>query len=326
MTDTPATHAPERRAPALILSAMLLFSLQDLVTKLVVDSVSVWQLQFIRSILVVTLAAGIAMLWGGTAQMRPSSFRWPLVRSGFLVLSYLFFYVSFPFLTLSAAAAAFFTGPLFMTIFAWAFLGERLGPRRVLAILAGFAGVLVIVRPGTDSFQPASLLPVASAVCYAMGVIVTRARCKDEPVLGLSMLHNLLYTLVAVVGLVVIEHLPLAENARAEWPFLATGWHPVEAWAMLLLAATAVTHICGVMAATRAYQLADTSRIAPLEYSYLIYAPLWDLFVWSRPPEPTTLAGMMLIALAGAFVSWREGRPARPTMPSDGEDPWIGDR
>lgn len=323
MTDIRA-RAPtvERLAPAMALGAMLMFSIQDLATKLVSDSVSIWQMQFVRSLFVVTFVATAAVLIAGAGNLRPSRFGWPMLRSGFMILSYLFFYGSLPHLTLSAAAAALFTGPLFISVLAWLVLGERLGPRRVVAIVVGLIGVVVIVRPGSDAMQPAALLPVAAAACYALGIIVTRARCRDEPVLGLTLLHNLLYAAVGAIGMLAVSLLPIGAGLREQWPFFATGWRPIEGWVLAILAATAITHVVGVVAITRAYQTSETSRIAPLEYSYLLYAPLWDVAFWGRAPDGATIGGMALIAAAGGFVAWREGRPARPTMPSDGEESW----
>lgn len=319
MTDT-AARAPlsaEGRATALILSAMVMFTLQDLVTKLVSDSASLWQLQLVRSGLVVLIVLAVAQVSG--ARLRLARYRWALVRSCFMCLSYLLFYTALPLLTISATASAFFTGPLFITLFARVFLGDPLGPRRVVAVLVGFAGVLVIVRPGAADVQLEALLPVASAACYAAGITITRARCKDEPVLGLTLVHNLLYSSIALVGLAVVPLLPWGAEFAVKWHFLATGWHPLELWAAGLLGLTALTHVCGIVMATRAYQMAEPGRIAPLEYTYLIYAPVWDVLFWGKVPPATTFLGMGLIAAAGVFVAWRTGTPARPRVPADGE-------
>lgn len=319
MTETSAgsPRTTEGRATTLILGAMVMFTLQDLVTKLVSDDVSLWQLQLVRSMLVAAFVLAVVLVTG--ARVRVTRVGWATLRSAFMCMSYLLFYTALPLLTISATASAFFTGPLFITLFAWLFVGEKLGPRRIIAVIVGFVGVLVIVRPGADDVQLVALLPVASAACYAAGVTLTRARCKDEPVLGLTLIHNLLYSSIALIGLLIVPLLPWGAEFAVKWQFLATGWHPLELWAAGLLACTAITHVCGIVAATRAYQLAEPGRIAPLEYTYLIYAPIWDVLFWDKVPAQTTFIGMALIAASGVFVAWRVGAPARPRVPADGE-------
>jgi drug/metabolite transporter (DMT)-like permease len=130
--------------------------------------------------------------------LRPKSLGWPLVRAGFMCLSYLCFYASLPLLPLSQAAATFFTGPLFITVFAALLLGEPIGPRRVIAVIGGFAGVLCIVRPSAEGWQPVALLPLLSAVSYAAGITITRWRCRDESNYALSAVHNTVYVAVGV--------------------------------------------------------------------------------------------------------------------------------
>jgi drug/metabolite transporter (DMT)-like permease len=85
--------------------------------------------------------------------------------------------------------------------------------------------------------------------------------------------------------------------------------------------ATAVTHMIGAIILTRVYQTSDSSRIAPLEYSYLAIVPVLDLVIWRVAPSGTTILGMILIALAGAFVAWREGTPPRPRPQTHEEVP-----
>jgi drug/metabolite transporter (DMT)-like permease len=248
-----------------------------------------------------------------------------MVRAGFMCGAYLTFYASLPLLPLSKAAAAFFIGPLLITLLAALVLGERIGPRRVLAIAVGFAGVVCIIRPGLEGWNPIALLPVLAACCYAAGIVITRWRCQDEPSFALTMVHNLLYAVIGLLGIVVLELMPVAAEAHDGWPFLATSWMELGALAGGLILFTSATHLVGILCSVRAYQMDDASRIAPFEYSYLAIMPVYDVAIWGNWPEPLTMLGIALICGAGMFVAWREGRPPRPQVHPRGEQPWTPD-
>ena len=318
-----AAQSEAGRAVALIIAAMLAFSIQDVAVKLVAREVSLWQLQAVRSTATLVLLVLLAIALRQAAMLRPATLRWPAIRAGFMCGSYLCFYASLPLLPLSQAAATFFTGPLFITLFAALLLGERIGPRRVTAVVAGFAGVICIVRPGAADWQPVALLPLLSAVFYAAGITITRWRCRHEPAFALSVVHNSVYTLVGLIGILAVPLLPWGPETRAGWPFLTAGWLPFGAWALGLMLFTAGTHLVGILCSVRAYQIEDASRIAPFEYTYLVVMPFYDFAFWGNWPPPLTLAGMALICGGGMFVAWREGRPARPQIHPRGEERWT---
>lgn len=313
------------RAIGLMLLAMAAFAVQDVAVKLVASDISIWQMQAVRSAAVLAILVLVVRLGAERGRLIPSRWRWPVVRALLMVGAYFFFYSALPVLTLSQAAAGFYVGPLLITVFAALLLGEPIGPRRIAAVVAGFAGVLLIVRPGLEGWSPVALLPVAAAGFYALAMVLTRWRCRDEPGFALTFTHNLLYTGIGLVGVALVPLLPIAPEARAGAPFLLTGWLPLALGPLLLLLATAGTHMVGMLASVAAYRDAEASRIAPFEYSYLVMMPLFDLAIWGEVPRSTTLAGMALIVAAGVFVAWREGRPARPRVVFEGEVPWTPD-
>ena len=310
----------ERRGIGLILLAMMAFSAQDVMVKLVLEQASVWQAQLIRSLAVIALITTVAAAMGKAQDLRPARLLWPLVRAVFMCGAYVFFYASLPFLSLSQASATFFIGPILITVLAALFLREPIGPRRVVAIVVGFLGVICIVQPD-GGVSWASLMPIVAAFSYSFGVIITRWRCRADPAFALSIMHNIFYAVVAMLAVGALELWPLGA-ARETHPVLAVGWAPITLIVCVLIFATAITHTIGIMSSTIAYQMTDASRLAPFEYSYLAMAPVWDALVWGNLPTPTTALGMVLIAGAGGFVAWREGRPARARPQNYGEIPW----
>ncbi|MEM7509088.1 MAG: DMT family transporter [Pseudomonadota bacterium] len=310
--------------PALVLIAMAAFALQDIAVKLVSPEISLWQLMMVRSIATLGLMVVAAAVLRQGAALVPKRWGWPMLRAIFMCGAYLCFYASLPFLPVTTAAATFFTGPLMITLMAALVLGEPIGPRRIMAVLVGFAGVVVIVRPGGE-LQIAALLPLAAAFCYAVGTVLTRWRCKEEANFALSLVHNLVYANIGMIGVMVVPLLSFDPDFVAEWRFLASGWGEPSALSVALILLTAATHLIGVLAIVRAYQAEDASRIAPFEYSYLAMIPALEFLIWHHVPDAMTFLGIALIALAGIFVAWREGRPVRPRVQTQGEHPWTPD-
>lgn len=318
------SDANDRRAILLILTAMVAFSVQDAIVKKIVETASVWQAQLIRSIAVLALLWLIAASIGKRHELRPTQWLWPALRGGFMCGAYVMFYASLPFLSLSQASAAFFIGPMLITLLAAVLLREPIGPRRIIAIIVGFVGVLCIVQPGGD-MELAALMPVGAAICYSFGVVVTRWRCRADPAFALSMVHNCVYVLVAVIAVSLVEAIPFGVETKASHPALTTGWADISWLVFGMLMLTAVTHIIGMQSSVRAYQMADASKIAPFEYSYLAIVPILDFTMWQTIPSSMTMLGMVLIAGSGGFVAWREGRPARARPQNYGEIPWSDD-
>lgn len=309
----------------LVMVAMSAFAIQDIAVKVVSDDVSLWQLMFVRSTATLGLMVSIvAVLRRGTALV-PNRWVWPVIRACFMSGAYLFFYASLAWLPVTTAAATFFTGPLMITLMAALVLGEPIGPRRIIAVIVGFAGVLIIVRPGFGDFHIAALLPVISAFCYAAGNVITRWRCKDEPNWALSMVHNLLYANLGMLGVLIVPSLGFSDELVHELPFVLNGWLEPSLLSVLLMLFTAGTHLVGVLCIVRAYQNEDASRLAPFEYTYLAIIPTLEFAIWRTLPDQWTLVGMGLITAAGVFVAWREGRPVRPRVHTQGEDPWTSE-
>ncbi|MEM9099430.1 MAG: DMT family transporter [Pseudomonadota bacterium] len=310
---------------ALVLIAMVGFSIQDIAVKVVSDDVSLWQLMFVRSTATLGLMVVIAAVLRQGGSLVPHRWGWPMVRAVFMAGAYLFFYAAIAYMPVTTAAATFFTGPLMITLMAALILGEPIGPRRIIAVIVGFAGVLVIIRPGFGTFELVALLPVISAFCYAAGNVITRWRCRDEPNFALSMVHNLLYANIGMVGVLLIPTLGFSAEAVAEQPFVLSAWLEPSGLSIALMLMTAGTHLVGILFIVRAYQNEDASKLAPFEYSYLVFIPVLEFAIWQTFPDQFTLIGMSLIMSAGIFVAWREGRPARPRIHTQGEHPWTPD-
>ena len=300
---------PKNKRKQAILFAIIAafgFSIQDAAVKALTTGASIWQLMFIRSLIVVSVLGLWALSAGATQKIRPKTILWPFLRAICMSLAYTFFYASLPFVALSEASSCFFTAPIFVCVFASLFLGERIGLWRISAIALGFVGALFIIQPGVSNFRPVLVLPVFAGAFYAFGVIVTRGLCREEPSFALTVTHNCFY---AGLGIVVVTFLPML-NLDAEFSeknsFLFQGWIPITLVTIMLISITALTHIISMTASIFAYQNADTTIIAPVEYTYLIFAAFIDYLFWNFIPSGSHVLGAILILVSGITITWRQ--------------------
>lgn len=313
----------------IILSAAVL-ALGDGLVKLLSDTVSVWQLLLLRSLVAVPLLLGLAMF----RHMRcgPRQVGWVALRSALLVTMWITVYLALTRLSLPSVSAALYSAPVWITLLTALAPGRRLTGREVAAVALGFTGVWVLLRPGTSAFSPMLLLPLAGAVCYALAALLTASRCCRESPLVLALGLHIMFVLVGAVGLWITIAWPLPQAWRAGVPFLATGWRPVPGseWGttLSLMAALALIAVVASIAMARAYQIGPAPLVAAGDYSYLLFSTLWSLLLFSRVPDAMAVAGMALIALAGigaispiggtGRAAGRNDRPARGGPTSGG--------
>lgn len=202
--------------------------------------------------------------------------------------SILLFFTALQFIGLAEATAIMDINPVLITLGAALFLGESIGIRRILGILAALCGALIIIRPGAGVFQPAAILPLLGACTYAAGAILTRIARDD------STATSILWS--ALVGTVL---------ASLAVPFF---WQPIapgHIWAFLLLGALGTVAQALLI---RAFAMAEAAAIAPFGYTGLIWAGLWGWLFWGTIPDIWTLTGALIIVGAGLYVWMREAR------------------
>lgn len=287
-------------AISLFLLAMLVFTVMDgLSKKLTVQGMSPELVASARYLLVlIFLAPVLARAWPD----RPLHTRQPglhILRGVLLIASATLFIYAVRVLPLETATAIGFVSPLFVTALSILFLGEKVGIRRWGAIAVGFFGVILILRPGTDVFTPAMLLPMLSSLCWAGGLIITRAMRGKERAFTV-----LLWSTGS--GFVVIA------------PFGLADWQMPDALQWVLLTLVALCHVAGQYLTIRAFMLASASLLAPFSYTTIIWATLIGLFAFDSLPDLPTVAGTFVLAAAGLYVWHRERLvTGQPTVPGN---------
>lgn len=210
-----------------------------------------------------------------------------LSRSVLLLMATACFFQGLSRIGLAEATAVMVLNPMFITLGAALFLGETIGLRRCLAITVAFFGAMLIIRPGTDTFQPAALFPLGAAICFAGYALVTRAVGPNE-----DPWTSLFYT--ALVGSTVMSAL------------VPTAWVPLDGTSLILIIAIAATGTLGQLLLIKAFSTAPAGVLAPFGYAGLIFATLIGLLFFAETPAFTTWIGAVVIVGAGLYVWARE--------------------
>ncbi len=294
---------------AIILASVLTMAFADAVVKLVSADLTVWQVFAARSAVAVPIL--IALIVAAGVDLKPRAPTWTLVRAGLLVLTWLAFYASLPVLSLSVAAVAVYTNPIMIALLSALLIGEPVSPRQWGGVLIGFAGVVAILKPGTDAFSWFTLLPLLAAALYALAMVLTRSKCQDEAPLTLALALHVLFLAAGLLATAVLAFAGLGTETKAALPFLLGDWAPMgmREWGLMaLLGALAAAYFVGV---ARAYQIAPPPIIATFDYAYLVSAALWGFVFFAETPDALTVVGMVLITAAGLLVAAPSSRRVR---------------
>jgi drug/metabolite transporter (DMT)-like permease len=276
------------RGIACVLVAMLTFATQDAITKTLAQDLAVAQIVMVRYWLFATFATVlIARRPGGLGQAVRARRPWlQIVRSVIFVVEIGVFAWVVARLPLSTALAVFAVCPLMVTGLSPLVLGERVGLRRWLAVIAGFVGVVVILRPTDGLLDPVGIVAVIGALMFATYVLLTRLLAQEDR-------FETSYGYVAWVGCLV---------ATLVGPFL---WQSPSGEQWLALLTLGCTGIFGHMLLMKAYTFAEASVLQPFTYTQLLWGIVIGMAVFSESPDPWMLTGAAIVVGAG-LVAMRQ--------------------
>ena len=312
MVGTAGRRCPSERGDdlrlaicAIVLTALVL-SLGDTLVKFISTHFSLWQICVLRSLLAMLALTALLKLPAPGLSVVPVSIRWTLLRSVFLTLMWVIYYTALPHVHLSALAAVLYTIPLFITLFSALFTDDRVGWTSWAAVILGFAGVLVIVRPAAADFSPYAILPLFSAIFYVLAMILTRTKCRRENPKVLALWQNLVAIVIGAVASVILLIWQPAGLAAAD-QFLFGGWVPLTPLHWLAMAVLASIIVIANIAGAVAYQRGPPPVVATFDYSYLVFSTLLGLLIFSEVPDMQSAVGIVMIAVAG-IVAVRQPR------------------
>ena len=267
---------------------------------LVSDQVGVGQFHFSRSLIAMFMVFGLGRVFG--LSVIPKYWKPILIRTFFMVASMLLYFGVMPMMPIAEAGAGLFTSPIFVLIFSAILFKERIGWRRIVAVIMGSCGVLLVLQPGADGFSFYQIMPMMAGACYALGSIITYRHLRDESSLAILMSFIVSIGLCGFLITTLLTLFPVATDLVEQAPFLFMGWQSVDGMFWLWMLIIAALSSCALSLMTRAYQLTLTSYAAVFEYAYLISVGLFSWLFWGIVPNGMSSIGILLIIFAGVII------------------------
>ena len=272
---------------------------------------SFWQFQTLRSLGNLGFVLILALLSGGIGLVIPRNWRAVYLRAGLLSICMFFFFSGAPYLTVAQMAAGLYTYPLFVSLLAAPVLGEAVGPWRISALLIGAVGAAFILSPWDAGFSAVQVLPIMAGFFFATNILTIRKACRNESPLALACAAGITFVVIGILGSTLLTLFPLSTELRAAMPFVAIGWPELTLLVAGFALFASVLNLTGNICLSRAYQTADASWLAPMDFSYLVFAAFWSRMIFDQWPTGQAIIGMALIGTAGVITAWRERVVAR---------------
>lgn len=299
----PAAENRTLAALAAIVGYAVLIGFTDNFVQVIAAEAGLWQFNFLRSCIAALLFA-LAMVPLGL-RLRPVNLRAVAARSLVHGGALMIYFGCLAFMTVAQAAAGLFTAPIWVLLIGRIVYGHPLGPVRVLAVAAGFVGVLLVLTPGSDEpLSWVSFVPVMAGMLYALGNVATREWCAQESAAGLTLGFFLALGLAGLMGLLVLAAFPQAPEAGADG-FILRGWVAPTPTFWLWTGVNAVGSVVGVGLMVRAYQLAEANRVSVFEYVILPVSALWGWVLWGEVITLAAALGIVMIIAAGGMIAAR---------------------
>jgi drug/metabolite transporter (DMT)-like permease len=209
-------------------------------------------------------------------------------------------------LPLAEIAAIKFSGPLMITLLSVVMLRETVGPRRWLALLVGFMGVLLIVRPGLGTFNMGSIFILISVLFYALATILTRKLQTTDSSATMSYYSLLVYLIATIILAPLVILVGDFPDAHPSIAFLFRTWAMPSLLDWVIMSGLGLVWAGGMYFIARAYSAAKAAVIAPFEYVALPINLMWGLLIWHEIPTWITLAGALLALSSGVYIFYRD--------------------
>lgn len=273
-------------AIATICAGVAFLVANDAIAKLLTDHYAPIQIVFLRNLIAVPIIMAVIVIVFGSVSLKTRHPGLHAMRGALMVTGAWLYFTALIYMPLAEATALVFSAPIFITALSVPLLGEHVGWRRWSAVLLGFVGVLVIVRPGSAAFQLAALLPVGTAMCYAIFMISARWIDRTER-LWTMMLFAMLFPMIYAA------------------PFALASWTPVETGDIALFVALAVFGSLGLALIGQAFRMAPAAIVAPFDYTALIWATGLGWMIWGDVPLVWTVLGAAIIVASGIIIILR---------------------
>ena len=274
----------------LMIGAVFCFASMDATAKYLMKEIgpaqTIWARYTVQAVIVTVLILPKINVYGRTNYPKLQ-----FLRSVALMMATTLFFFAFFRLGLAEASAIFNISPVLITLGAFLFLREQIGPRRLIGITVSLLGALIIIRPGTGVFSIYALLPLGAAIFYSTYSLATRFVGTDE-----SPWTSLFYS--AIFGAICYSI------------YIAFYWNPMSNNAILLTIIIGLFGTAGHICLIRALTLGEASLVAPFIYTNLLFTTTWGFVLFGNLPDFWTIVGALIIVVAGIYV-WARDRAVR---------------
>ena len=290
----------------LILTAMLIFAVQDSLMKYIYNYVALYEVYLFRTIVSFTLIIIYLKIL-----KKPIVFKthYPLLTFCRVILFFFgfsSFYISLTIMPLATATALFFVTPFLITIFAKFILKDQIGPRRWIAVIVGFIGVYIILNPNFDDFDYLSLSPILCAFCYALSMIIIKKTSKKDSVYQQMFQFYIGAMIISIIFYFFIGdgRYDTIDNPAAQ--FIFREWFSNLEFSLIYMIILGFTAAAAFLLIFSAYRIASPAVVSPFEYSILVWSTLSGWIFFNEVPKINTLIGMCLIVDGGIYIFIRE--------------------
>ena len=274
----------------LMIGAVFCFASMDATAKYLMKEIgpaqTIWARYTVQALLVTVLILPKISIYGKTKYPKLQ-----FLRSVALMMATTLFFFAFSKLGLAEASAIFNISPVLITLGAFLFLREQIGPRRVIGIMVSLLGALIIIRPGSGVFTIYAILPLGAAIFYSTYSLATRFVGTDE-----SPWTSLFYS--AIFGAICYSI------------YIVFHWNPMSNNALLLTIIIGLFGTAGHICLIKALTLGEASLVAPFIYTNLLFTTIWGLVLFGNFPDFWTIGGALIIVAAGVYV-WARDRVVR---------------
>lgn len=296
--------------------AVTLFSLNDVTMKFLSGGYALHQIVLIRSFVGMSVVLLFMVPFqGGFVALKTGRLGAQMVRASMVFFANMTFFLGLAALPLADAVALFFVSPFIITIFSVLFLGEAVGPRRWIAVGVGMLGVIIILRPGSSSFQFASFLPIAAAFGYAGLHIMTRYLRDTESAVSMVFYIQLMFILATLTLGLIMGDGKFAGGGDPSLDFLFRAWVVPTREDLPYLMILGIFASVGGYFISQAYRLGEAALVAPFEYLALPLSILLGMLIFDEWPDVVAWIGIALVLGSGLYTVWREHQISKRQTP-----------
>ncbi|MEM7206256.1 MAG: DMT family transporter [Pseudomonadota bacterium] len=294
-----------------LILGLFVFSVQDVIMKFFSDQMAVQEVIFARGVVTLVLISSAIYFTQGLRGFVTQRLFLNCLRGFFSFICFSTFSMSLAVLPLADAMPLYYTAPLFVVILAGPFLGETVGFRIWIAIVAGLIGVIFVARPSADGIEPAMILAIVSAIAYSVQILLTRLLGSSDSALGMTFYLTLMFVLFSGLTGLVFGSGWMNQFDHPSAAYLFRAWSVPNSIQAGLFLAVGLTGAIGFFCISQAYRYGRANQMAPFEYSSLPFAVLWGWMFWGSLPTVSTILGSVLIVGGGLFIVYSEFRGSR---------------